>query len=81
MNKTQIAKRIGKDPKTLGNWEKNNPELYNLLKKGLEAEKKDKNEYVKEYKEINYKEKMQKIIDNEEEKIIKKIYYLSKAII
>jgi hypothetical protein len=78
MNKSQVAKRIGKDPKTLGNWEKTNKELYNLLKKGLEAEeqeKKPRNE------NINFDEEIKKMIQYATEKEKEKIYHLIKAII
>ena len=31
MNKREVAKFIGKDIKTIYNWEKNNPNLYKIL--------------------------------------------------
>ena len=32
MNKREVAEFIGKDIKTIYNWEKNNPNLYKILK-------------------------------------------------
>lgn len=35
MTRAELAKKIGKDVKTLNNWEKNNPELVKLINQGL----------------------------------------------
>ena len=35
MTRADLAKKIGKDVKTLNNWEKNNPELVKLINQGL----------------------------------------------
>ncbi|WP_041956869.1 hypothetical protein [Sulfurospirillum arsenophilum] len=35
MTRAELAKLIGKDVKTLNNWEKTNPELVKLINQGL----------------------------------------------
>lgn len=35
MTRAELAKIIGKDVKTLNNWEKNNPELVKIINQGL----------------------------------------------
>lgn len=78
MNKSQVAKRIGKDPKTLGNWEKTNPELYNLLKKGLEAEEKEK---IPKKENIDFEEEILRTLKFATNQEKEKIYHLIKAIL
>lgn len=57
MTKTQLAKRIGVDIKTLSNWEKNRTELVKLINLGLMAEEiiKIQKEYAKRLEEIEEK--------------------------
>lgn len=38
MTRAELAKKIGKDVKTLNNWEKTNPELVKLINMGLQLE-------------------------------------------
>ena len=39
MTQKELAALIGKDVKTIRNWQKNNPKLLALIKKGLALEK------------------------------------------
>lgn len=43
MTRAELAKLIGKDVKTLNNWEKTNPELVKLINQGLALD-----EYIEE---------------------------------
>lgn len=65
MNKKEVAKYIGKDIKTLYNWEKNNKNLYNILEVFFQ-----KNDEINpKVQELN--EYFAKLSENEKE------YYLS----
>ena len=77
MKKTDIAKILKVDYKTLSNWEKNRPELYEIVMEHFEDESK------KIYPDLNdpkfLKEEMQKAIDKLPNHKVKKFYHLMMA--
>lgn len=65
MNKKEVAEFIGKDIKTIYNWEKTNPNLYKILENYFQ----NKNEINPKYKEL--KEMFEKLNEIEQD------FYLS----
>lgn len=53
MTQKDLAKRINKDVKTIGNWKRENEELYKLLLYGLEHEKNIKSNKIKAINQQN----------------------------
>jgi transcriptional regulator with XRE-family HTH domain len=54
MTRAELAELIGKDVKTLRNWEKNNPELIKLINQGLAIDEQieEIEKHLKKLKEI-----------------------------
>jgi hypothetical protein len=57
MTRAELAELIGKDVKTLRNWEKTNPELIKLINQGLALDEQidELEKYLKKLKEIKDK--------------------------
>jgi hypothetical protein len=63
MTRTELAELIGKDVKTLRNWEKNNSELIRLINQGLALDEQieEIERHLKKLKEIKEKASKSKI--------------------
>jgi prefoldin subunit 5 len=57
MTRVELAELLGKDVKTLRNWEKNNPELIRLINQGLAIDEQieELERHLKKLKEIKEK--------------------------
>jgi transcriptional regulator with XRE-family HTH domain len=64
VTKTELAKRINVDIKTLSNWESNKPELIKLINLGLAAEKhiEDTQHFLQEVNKLKNKTEIDKIL-------------------
>lgn len=75
MNKSEISRVLGIDTKTIYNWEKNRPELYNIVMEHFEGKK--------EYKDCNnvefLKEEIFKALDKLPENQVKMYFHLIMA--
>lgn len=73
MNKKEIAKLINKDIRTLYNWKKNNPELYNIINKHYSKIENNplENKILELFEKLDEKEKKYYIADMEA-RILKK---------